>query len=181
MVQKIRALMIIEVAGRPCEYLKEAIVAHINLINGYKGVKLISSSPSEPKKIEETEEMYSCFSEVEIETDDFSKLCDVVFDFMPSSIEVISPSEIMFNLSDSTALLNTLAGRLHKFEDFARLAQIQAQQEIKRIKETQNQRSSGMPINTNVMPSESKPRKENKPEEGDKKLEENVKKKKKKK
>jgi len=158
MTQKIRALLIIEVAGRPPEYLKEALVSHINLLKEYKEVRLISSSPSEPRKIEDAQDMYSCFSEVEIEADNFLKLCDVVFDFMPSSVEIISPSELAFNLSDATIVLNTLAGRLHKFEDLARLAQIQAQQAIMKAKESpvQPAKKPGITFNTNVLPSEDK-------------------------
>lgn len=152
--------MIVEVAGRPPEHVKEALINHVNTIKNYKGVEIISSCPSEPKKIEGTEEMYSCFSEVEIEVETFLRLTELIFDFMPSSIEIISPNEVGFNSSDATSLLNTLAGRLYKYDDVARIAQMQVKQMAMKMQENnqtaQKPQNSGLVIKTNVSSSENK-------------------------
>ena len=137
MEQKIRAIMIIEVMGRPAEHLLEMIKIHVGQIKTMKDIKYISESFSEPKKIEAEQEFYTCFAEVEIETKGFQKLMDLIFDFMPSSIEILEPSNIDFSLSDATSFLNTLAGRLHKYDEIAKIAQIQTQQLAQRLQQAQ--------------------------------------------
>jgi hypothetical protein len=120
--------MIIEIAGRPAEHVKEALKTHIGQLKSSKTVKLISENYSEPKRIEAEQEIYTCFAEVEIETVRFLDMVNLIFDFMPSSFELISPEEIDFNLTDATSMLNTLSGRLHKYDEIAKVAQFQVQQ-----------------------------------------------------
>jgi hypothetical protein len=164
MSKNIRAIAIVEIAGRPAEYIKEAIRNHISQLKKYKGIQVISDTYSEPKKIESSSDMFTCFSEIEFEVDSFLRLADFIFDFMPASIEIINPSIIEFNVSDATALLNTLAGRLHKYDEMAGIAQMQVQQLAGRMKEMQEKRNpdAGIRINTNVGASEIKEEKKKK-------------------
>ena len=131
--QKIRAIMIIEIAGRPTEHVQEVLTNHIEQFKSVKGIKLISSEINEPKKLEIEQEMYTCFAEVEVETESFPKLIDLIFDFMPSSVEIIEPTQLNFNLQEATMFLNTLSGRLHKYDEIAKVAQLQAQQLAKKL------------------------------------------------
>ncbi|MEI7719090.1 MAG: hypothetical protein WCI72_04435 [archaeon] len=126
--QKITAMMIIEVAGRPPEYLEEQLRVHLDKLNQIKDVKLISLKIAEPRLIEEEKDLYTCFGEVEVETIGFSTLIDLVFDFMPSSIEIISPNDIEFNCQEATMFANDMAGRLHKYDELAKIARMQIQQ-----------------------------------------------------
>jgi len=147
-MKSIRAIAIIEMAGRPPEYIKEAMKNHIEQLKKYKGINVISDTCSEPKKIENSNDMFTCFSEVEFEVESFLRLTDFIFDFMPASIEIISPSVVEFNVSDATTLLNTLAGRLHKYDELAGVAQIQMNQLAGKIIDMQ--KKSGVKLNTNV-------------------------------
>lgn len=152
-MNKIRAIMIIEIAGRPAEYVSEAIKNHISQLKSYKGVTLISEMYSEPKKIDGPGEMHTCFSEVEIETESFSKLTDLIFDFMPASVEIIHPSTVEFNVAEATTFLNSLAGRLHKYDELAGVAQIQARELAAKLKEVYSKSSAKnkeLKISTNV-------------------------------
>lgn len=147
--QKITAIMIIEVAGRPPEYLTNSMKLHIDKLNGVKGVTLVSSKISEPTIVDGEKDLYSCFAEVEVETLGLAKLMDLVFDFMPSSIEIIEPSTVELNCQEATMFVNDLAGRLHKYDEIAKIARFQIQQLSEKLAQTQqptNQQHSSNPI-----------------------------------
>jgi len=120
--------MIIEVAGRPPEYLENSLKLHLDKLNHTVGVKLISSKIAESRLIETEKDLYTCFGEVEVETVGFSKLMDLIFDFMPSSVEVINPTDIEFNCQEATMFANDMTGRLHKYDELAKIARMQIQQ-----------------------------------------------------
>ena len=126
--QTIRAIMIVEVAGRPPEYLKNSLAAHIEKLNAIKGVTLIESKMAEPKFIDEKNDLYTMFSEVEFETAGLFKMMEVVFEFMPSSVEILEPLGIELNSQEATMFLNDLAGRLHRYDEVAKIAKMQIQQ-----------------------------------------------------
>jgi len=126
--QKITAMMIIEVAGRPPEYLENSLKIHLDKLNHIKDVKLVSSKIAEPRLIETEKDLYTCFGEVEVEVIDMAKLMDLIFDFMPSSVEIINPSDIEFNCQEATMFANDMAGRLHKYDEVAKIARMQVQQ-----------------------------------------------------
>jgi hypothetical protein len=143
--KKITAVMIIEVAGRPPEYLENSLKLHLDKLNHIKDVKVISSKMAEPRLVETEKEIYTCFGEVEVEVIGFSKIMDLVFEFMPSSIEIINPSEIEFNCQEATMFVNDMAGRLHKYDEIAKIARMQIQnltQQLQSRQEAQKQVSS---------------------------------------
>jgi len=133
--QKITALMIIEVAGRPPEYLENSLKLHLDKLNHIKDVKLISSKMAEPRLIETEKDLYTCFGEVEVETLGFSKLMDLIFEFMPSSVEIINPMDIEFNCQEATMFANDMAGRLHRYDEIAKIARMQIQQLTARLQQ----------------------------------------------
>jgi hypothetical protein len=139
-MERVRAIMIVEIAGRPAEHVLESLKAHIGQLKNLKMVRLISETYSEPKKFEGAEEMYTCFAEVEVETQSFLDMVNLVFDFMPSSFEIIEPQNISMNLSDATTMLNTLSGRLHKYDEIAKIAQFQVQQMGQKLQMIQQQK-----------------------------------------
>ncbi len=128
-MENIRAIIIIEIMGYPIEHVSESLKNHIAGLGKLDGVEIFSESYSKPKKIEEAKaELYTCFAEVELETESFSKMIDVIFGFMPSSIEILSPENITFNVSGATDFFNNLTGRLHRYDEVAKIAQIKNRQ-----------------------------------------------------
>ena len=51
-----------------------------------------------------------------------------MFDFMPSSVEVIEPSKVGLRADEATALLNNIAGRMHRYDEIAKIAKIKTNQ-----------------------------------------------------
>ncbi|MFZ5955815.1 MAG: hypothetical protein ACOYT4_05300 [Nanoarchaeota archaeon] len=135
--KKVSAIIIVEVAGRPAEHIKEALKNHVEQLKFDKNIEVISVEIREPKRIEIEEEMYSCFAEVEIKVTNFTKLLEIIFDYMPSSIQILEPEELNFNLNDATAFTNDLAGRLHKYDEIAKIAQMQTQQILAKFQQDQ--------------------------------------------
>jgi hypothetical protein len=138
----VRALMIVEMAGKPAEHLKSTLEKHMDILNGVKGLSVNSIKVSDAKKIEEVggkkipagEEMFTAFAEADFEIESFTMLTQVMFDFMPSSVEVIEPANISLTTKDATDLLNNISGRLHRYDEIAKIAGARLQQMIDQFK-----------------------------------------------
>jgi len=124
--------MIVEIAGRPAAHVKETLEKHVGALEKVKDIEVQSINVSEPKEMEnpnkEVEPVFSCFAEVDFEIGDFGRLTETVFDFMPSSIEIIEPSKLNISAQEATSLMNSISGKLHKYDEVARVAQFRSQQ-----------------------------------------------------
>jgi len=120
--------MIVEMAGRPAEHLTKAIEEHIGVLNKVDDIVVHSITVSEPKEIELPEDapagepMFTAFAEADFETETFARLAETMFDFMPSSVEVIEPAKVTLDMTESTALLNNISGRMHRYDDIMKMA-----------------------------------------------------------
>lgn len=121
--KKIEAVMIVEVAGRPADYVRQGLETHVSRLDQMKDIEVIRKTLSEPKRVEHHEEAYTCFAEIEIAVETFQRLLELIFDFMPSSIEIIEPGRIEFDSQEATMFVNNLAGRLHRYDEIAKIAQ----------------------------------------------------------
>ena len=133
----VRAIMIVEIAGRPAEHVKVALGEHIGVLNKVDDVTVHSIKISEPRTLSRgdrqqvtggEEEMFTCFAEADFECDSFGRLSETMFDFMPSSVEVIEPSKVSLSMSEATDLLNNISGRMHRYDELAKVAGIRLKQ-----------------------------------------------------
>lgn len=150
----VKAIMIVEVMGRPAEYLQEALKTHVEGINKVKNTMITNLKIADAKLIEGQQDAYSCFAEVEVQTESLSTLMELVFEFMPSSVEVLSPYDLEFNSQEASMFLNDLSGRLHKYDEIAKLAKLQVEQLTHRFQQMQQARpqlivSENLPNNAN--------------------------------
>ena len=122
--------MIVEMAGRPAEHLTESLEKHVGILRKVKDVKVDRIEVSEPreiaapegKKISKGNEMFTAFAECEFEIPSFARLSETMFDFMPSSVEVVEPSSVSLEATEATDLLNNISGRMHRFDEVAKIA-----------------------------------------------------------
>lgn len=135
--------MIVEMAGAPGEYVKEMLSKHIMILNEVKDIKVNTIKISEPAEIKDKKGMFSCFAEADFETENFSRMTDTMFDFMPSSVEIIEPARVTLDMHEATALLNNLSGRLHRYDELAKIAKIRIDQ---MTRELEIVRSGGVPL-----------------------------------
>ncbi len=118
--------MIVEMVGRPAEHLTAAIEKHIGILNDVKDIEVHSIKVSEPREIDMKvengeEQMWTVFAEVDFECESFARLSETMFDFMPSSIEVIEPSKLSLGMTEVTDLLNNISGRMHRYDEIAKV------------------------------------------------------------
>jgi len=124
--------MIVEIAGRPAGHVKESLENHVGALRKGKDIEVHSIKVSEPKEIEmenvpKGSEMFTCFAEVDFEVENFSRLSELVFDFMPSSVEVLD-GKVSLVSSEASNLLNNIAGRMHRYDEIAKIAKARLQQ-----------------------------------------------------
>jgi hypothetical protein len=139
--QKIHALMILEVLGRPKEFLVETLENLVKQMDSEQGVVVKSKNIKEPRKandnpkiageskgelkIEEQNDFYVSFAEVEIETETLSNLVFLIFKYMPAHIEIFSPELIALTNNVWNGVLNDLILRLHGFDEVVRVMQVE--------------------------------------------------------
>ena len=121
--EKINAVMIIEVLGRPPEYLKEAMNQIITNMKSEKGVVIRNTKINEPVELKEQKEFYSSFAEIEIDAENMLYLVILMFKYMPAHIEIISPQNVAITNADWGDILSELVRRLHGYEEIARIMQ----------------------------------------------------------
>ena len=85
--------------------------------------------------------MFTCFAEVDFEVERFARVTEVMFDFMPSSIEILEPGKISMDLGEASGLLNNISGRMHRYDEVARVAQFKIKQLSKQLEETGNKKA----------------------------------------
>lgn len=133
--KKIRASIILEVIGRPAEYLVEALNKIIEDIEKEKGVKIKNSKVNDPVQMKENKEFYSNFAEVEVEVDEILYLAILVFRYMPAHVEVISPQNVSLTNVEWGDVLSEITRKLHSYEEIVRIVQTEKMILEKRLRE----------------------------------------------
>jgi len=108
---EIKAKIIIELLGKPKEHIEETMNKVLDELKDRKDVEILNKEVSEAKELEK---FFSIFSELEIKFENISTLLGVCFDFMPSSVEIISPNDLTFESKKMDDFLNDLLAKLHQ-------------------------------------------------------------------
>ena len=138
--QKIRALMILEVIGKPKEFLTETLENLIKQMDSEQGVSVKGKNVREPKKMEEKtgvadsksgnlkiarQDFYASFAEVEVETENIFSLVYLMFKYMPANVEISSPEVLALTNNGWNDVLNEIIRRLHSYDEVARVLQVE--------------------------------------------------------
>ncbi|MDO8623665.1 MAG: hypothetical protein Q7R52_05460 [archaeon] len=121
----IKAMFIIEVLGKPAEYLTETLENLIKQIELERGITVIRKKINEPKEIENQKDFYTSFAEIEIETEEMANILTLMFKYMPSHIEIMHPENVFLTNVEWNEVLNELTRRLHNYDEIARVMQIE--------------------------------------------------------
>ncbi|MBI3027606.1 hypothetical protein HYY70_05840 [Candidatus Woesearchaeota archaeon] len=128
----IRCRTIIEVLGKPKEHVEKAIKEYVEHIKEDSELVILNEDYSETNEIEKTitepleemeqkdlqkdKKMYNLwgkFVELELVVNGTKKLISFCFEYMPSSIEVVKPENLIFTNAEFSNFLNDLQARLH--------------------------------------------------------------------
>jgi len=126
MTEKITCRAIVEIIGKPKEYVEKAIRTVVDSAKEIKGLKIIKADIEEAKSLKEEKlsktedkiqklsgELFSTFTEIEFSATNLDVVASFCFDFLPSSLEIIEPERIDINLQDVSKLMNDLLTKIH--------------------------------------------------------------------
>lgn len=103
---------IIEIVGAPKEHVEKTVKLVVDKIKE-RNIEIINHSIAEVKQIKQ---FWSSFVEADLKFDKFDSLLGFCFDFMPSSVELISPDKIEFGTMDFNNYLNDILARIHRYD-----------------------------------------------------------------
>lgn len=109
----IRCRTIIEVLGKPKEYVEDAIKQYIEHIKEDSELVILNEDYSEAK---EQGKLWSKFVELDLVIKGTKKLISFCFEYMPSSIEVVKPEQLIMTNPELSNFLNDLQARLHNVD-----------------------------------------------------------------
>lgn len=111
-MERVEVRTIIEVAGFPKGHVEASAKKLIEAIKNLKDLKVKTIELAEVKEIKN---MWSTFLESEIEFKDIDSIVEFCFNFMPSSIEILEPSNFKLEQRELTRIMNELLRRLHNY------------------------------------------------------------------
>ena len=111
----IHCSFIIEMMGKPAEHLQNTLKGYIEKLKTDKKIIFIQEDYAEPELIEKST-LFTTFVEIEVLMKDLTKIIEFNFDFMPSSVEIIEPTQLILKNESMNGLLNDLQARLHKVD-----------------------------------------------------------------
>ena len=139
---KTNALMVIEILGKPKEYLIETLEKISEEISKEKDVKIVEKTIHEPVEVKDQKEIYSTFMEIEVEVASPLLLARLVFKYMPSHMEILEPEKINMTNNEYGEILSELARKLHQYDEVARIIQMEKkilENQIRKISEKKGQ------------------------------------------
>lgn len=133
--QKITAILMIEVMGKPKEHLTETLEKITNDISSEKNVKVNEKKINEPVPVKDKKDLYSSYAEIELELEEASTLAALAFKYMPAHIEVIEPETLKMSASQYGDIMSELIRRLHKYDELLRVMQVERNAYAKKLQE----------------------------------------------
>ncbi len=124
----IKVALIIEVLGKPKEYLTDSLNKIIEQIDKEKGVVVEGKDIHDPKELENKKGFYTAFADVQVEIEEIRYLMVLMFKYMPAHVEIIHPELIALTNHGWGDIINELTRRLHGYDEIARVLQLQNQQ-----------------------------------------------------
>ncbi len=131
----IHCSIIIEVLGKPKEYLKEIMEGIVKNLKSNEHIELLKDKIAD---IHPVEKLFSSFVELEMLVENINVLQSLIFAYMPSSIEILNPQELKMSLNDANLFFNDLGARLHEYDNKLKkykVLSIMLNEKIKKLEE----------------------------------------------
>ena len=101
---------ILEMLGGPKDYIEKTLKDYIAKLKK-EGKKILKEDYVEAQETQN--KLFSVFAEIEIEFEKPEELLEFCIDAMPSSVEVVSPEQIIFTTAEMNAFINDMQAKLH--------------------------------------------------------------------
>jgi hypothetical protein len=109
----IRIKTIIEIVGKPREHINKTMQKVVELLESNDKFSIIEKKIAETKEIKG---LWSTFGEFEISFSSFDDISTFCFEFMPSSIEIISPEKLKIDSREIENFTNDVLAKLHQYD-----------------------------------------------------------------
>ena len=119
-MEKIQANIILEILGRPKENVLSALQGLITKLGNEPGVKIIDHVIHPVIKVKDSKDLFTSFAELNLELNSMDNYFGILFAYMPSNIELVSPEQINLRNDELNILANKLAARLHDYDAIAK-------------------------------------------------------------
>lgn len=139
-MEKIKAMFTFEILGKPPEHIVEALEKIVEQLGKQEGIKIINKVIHDAKPLErdgEKTDMFTSFTEVELEADNINIILAIVLHMLPAHVEIIEPSEYKFKNFELSSLLSELTVKIHKYDEIAKSMMIERESLVKRLKESE--------------------------------------------
>ena len=120
MAQNTRFRALLEVLGKPKEYVEQALKNYVDKIKSDNRYTLHNQHISEAIANEKEEGFFSAIAELEISTTLLDNLTFFCLEYMPAQLEVMEPEELVLTDVELTAFLNDLQAKLHSIDLIAK-------------------------------------------------------------
>ncbi|MDA1196799.1 MAG: hypothetical protein O2779_02450 [Nanoarchaeota archaeon] len=114
----IRARTILEVLGKPKAHVEKTIRMLIEEIKENPNISILHEKFETAKKMEKS--LFSTYVEIEMIAKGMDTLVGFCFDYMPSSIDIEKPEELVLKNSDISLVFNDLLSKLHNVDMVAK-------------------------------------------------------------
>ncbi|MAG11001.1 hypothetical protein CMI44_01680 [Candidatus Pacearchaeota archaeon] len=149
--KNIRAVLIIDVVGKPPEHLIETLEKIIDQLKEEKGVQVKGKKIKEPMLVKDSQQFYTTFAEIEVEVEEILYLAILMFKYMPAHIEIVYPELIALTNNGWNDILNELTRRLHGYDEIAKVLQVQNKQLKEKLQEILEEKKKKKPEKKNVV------------------------------
>jgi hypothetical protein len=123
--QKIAAVLILEIIGRPKEHLVETLKNIIEQMGKEPRTTVREYEIKEPVTLKDKEDFFTTFAEVEVGVEGIIDLVILMFKYMPAHIDVLTPELIALTNNGWADILSEITRRLHAYEEVVRVSQIE--------------------------------------------------------
>ncbi|PXY71387.1 hypothetical protein CXX78_01320 [Candidatus Parvarchaeota archaeon] len=117
---KISSRIIFEIMGRPPEHISEALNTLVVKLGSEKGVEVINKKYHDVKKVEDADNLFHTFAEVEADFSDLNSFFGIIFNYMPANIEIFNPDKLKINNDELNQLSNFILTKLHQYDSIAK-------------------------------------------------------------
>ena len=118
----IRCRTIIEVLGKPKEYVEKSIKEYTEHIKKDSELVTLKEDYSEPI---EQGNLWSQFVELDLVIKGTFKLISFCFEYMPSSMEIMKPEHLIMTNNELSSFLNDLQARLHNVDRIVKESKVE--------------------------------------------------------
>lgn len=115
---QIQGRIIVEMMGKPADYVQKLLEDYMKVLK--EDDRFIVESMEFEKPSKDDDGMYSTFCETVLWAKKIENLVELCIDYMPSSVEILSPETLRLASSRFSAFLNDMQAKLHQLDMVAK-------------------------------------------------------------